>query len=33
MNRHQDCLRIYMANATTAAVQMAIEEKVDKYVR
>ena len=33
MNRHQDCLRIYMANAATAAVQMAIEEKVDKYVR
>ena len=33
MNRHQDCLRIYMANATTGEVRMAIEEKVDKYVR
>lgn len=33
MNRHQDCLRIYMANATTGDVRMAIEEKVDKYVR
>lgn len=33
MNRHQDYLRIYMANATTGEVRMAIEEKVDKYVR
>ena len=33
MNRHQDCLRIYMANPATGQVQLTIEEKVDKYVR
>ncbi len=33
MNRHQDCLRIYMVNPATAACKLTIEEKIDKYVR
>ncbi len=33
MNRHQDCLRIYMVNPSTTACQLTIEEKIDKYVR
>ncbi|MCH5308134.1 MAG: S9 family peptidase [Prevotella sp.] len=33
LNRHQDCLRIYMVNPLTAASRLAIEEKADKYVR
>jgi len=33
MNRHQDCLRIYMLNPKTADCQLTIEEKIDKYVR
>ena len=33
MNRHQDCLRLYMVNPVTAECTLTIEEKVDKYVR
>lgn len=33
LNRHQDCLRIYMANPLSTVSQMVIEEKVDKYIR
>jgi len=33
MNRHQDCLRIYMVNPITADCTLTIEEKIDKYVR
>ena len=33
LNRHQDCLRIYMANPLSTTSQMAIEERVDKYIR
>ena len=33
MNRHQDCLRIYMADATTKDCRLVIEERADKYVR
>ncbi len=33
MNRHQDCLRIYMCNTETSDCQQIIEEKVDRYVR
>ena len=33
MNRHQDCLRLCMVNPLTTTCQLAIEEKVDKYVR
>ena len=33
LNRHQDCLRIYMANPLSTVSQLVIEEKVNKYVR
>jgi len=33
MNRHQDCLRIFMADATTKDCRLVIEERADKYVR
>lgn len=33
LNRHQDCLRIYMANPLSTLCRLAVEEKVDKYVR
>ena len=33
MNRHQDVLRIYMANPLSTVCQLAIEDKVDKYVK
>jgi dipeptidyl-peptidase-4 len=33
LNRHQDCLRIYMANPLTTVSKLAVEDKVDKYVR
>ena len=32
LNRHQDCLRIYMANPLTTICQQVIEDKVDKYI-
>ncbi len=32
LNRHQDCLRIYMANPMSTVCQMVIEDKVDKYI-
>ncbi len=32
LNRHQDCLRIYMANPLSTVCQMVIEDKVDKYI-
>jgi len=33
MNRHQDCLRIYMCNPLSTVCQMIIEDKVDKYIK
>ena len=33
MNRHQDCLRIFMANPLSTVCQQVIEEKTDKYVK
>jgi len=33
MNRHQDVLRIYMANPQTAVCQMVIEDRVEKYIK
>ena len=33
MNRHQDVLRIYMANPLSTVCQLAIEDKVDKYIK
>ena len=33
LNRHQDVLRIYMANPLSTVCQQAIEDKVDKYVK
>ncbi len=33
LNRHQDMLRIYMANPLSTVCQLAIEDKVDKYVK
>ena len=32
LNRHQDCLRIYMVNPLSTNSQMVVEDKVDKYV-
>ena len=33
LNRHQDCMRIYMASPSSAQSQLVIEERIDKYVR
>ncbi len=33
MNRHQDVLRIYMANPLSTVCQLAVEDKTDKYIR
>ena len=33
MNRHQDQLRIYMANPLSAVCRLAIEDKVEKYIK
>ena len=33
LNRHQDVLRIYMANPLSTVCQLAIEDKVEKYVK
>ena len=33
MNRHQDRLAVYMADAATGACRLTIDERVDKYVR
>ena len=33
LNRHQDCLRIFMTNPMSTVSRMVIEEKVEKYVR
>ena len=33
LNRHQDCLRIYMVNPLSTVCQLVIEDKVSKYVR
>ena len=33
LNRHQDCLRIYMANPLTTVSKLSIEDKVGKYIR
>lgn len=32
LNRHQDCLRVYVANPLSTVCQMIIEDKVDKYI-
>ncbi len=32
LNRHQDCLRVYMANPLSTVCQQVIEDKVDKYI-
>ena len=33
MNRHQDCLRIFLCNPLSTVCKQVIEEKVSKYVR
>ena len=33
MNRHQDVLRIYMANPLSTVCKLAIEDKVQKYIK
>lgn len=33
MNRHQDCLSIYMANLLSTVCQLVVQDKVDKYVK
>lgn len=33
MNRHQDCLRIYLVNPLSTVAKLLIEEQVDKYVK
>ena len=33
MNRHQDCLRIYMCNPVTAQCTLAIEDRSERYVK
>lgn len=33
LNRHQDCLNIYMCNPLTTVCQLVIQDKIDKYVR
>jgi dipeptidyl-peptidase-4 len=33
LNRHQDCLRIFMCNPLSTVCKQVVEEKVDKYVR
>ena len=33
MNRHQDCLRIYMTNPLSTVSQLLIEDKTPKYVK
>ena len=32
LNRHQDCLRVFMANPLSTVCQQVIEDKVDKYI-
>ena len=33
LNRHQDLLRIYMANPLTTVCQQVVEDRVDKYIK
>ena len=33
LNRHQDCLRIFMCNPLSTVCRQVVEEQVDKYVR
>ena len=33
LNRHQDCLRVFMCNPLSTICRQVIEEKVDRYVR
>ena len=33
MNRHQDCLRIYMCNPLSTVCQLVVEDKVEKYIK
>ena len=32
LNRHQDCLRIYMANPLSTLCKLFVEDRVDKYI-
>ena len=32
LNRHQDCLRIYMANPLSTLCKLLVEDRVDKYI-
>jgi dipeptidyl-peptidase-4 len=32
LNRHQDCLRIYMANPLSTLCKLVVEDRVDKYI-
>ncbi|MBR4898321.1 MAG: S9 family peptidase [Prevotella sp.] len=32
LNRHQDCLKVYMANPLSTVCQLVIEDNVDKYI-
>ena len=32
LNRHQDCMRLYMANPLSTVCQLVVEDRVDKYV-
>ena len=33
MNRHQDCLSIYMANPLSTVCQLVVQDKADKYIK
>ena len=33
LNRHQDCLRIFLCNPLSTVCKQVVEEKVDKYIR
>ena len=32
LNRHQDCMRVYMANPLSTVCQLVVEDKVNKYI-
>ena len=32
LNRHQDCMRLYMANPLSTVCQLVVEDRVDKYI-
>ncbi|MBQ9187273.1 MAG: DPP IV N-terminal domain-containing protein [Prevotella sp.] len=33
LNRHQDCLRVYMVNPLSTVSKLAVEDRSDKYIR